>query len=378
MLYALLILSTLAIVSLAYRTLTTLRHYKIVDISSESPLPEMPTVSVCIAVRNETHALAQCLERVLASDYAKLEVLVLDDSSDDGTSLIIKSFANAGVRFVPGKELPDGWLGKNHAYQTLIDEASGDVLLFIDVDTSIKPTTISQLVSLLVDSDVQMLSVLPRRDDGYRLSAIFGTMRYYWELLLGSNSSPPAASALWMVDAETLKTDGIGLANYGLSVRPERHMARQLTARNGYRYFIGTEKLGVSYEKHLHSQHETALRLYYPMTGRKLMNWLACSVYLSLLVAPLVIILSIQWDNLILTWSLLLVITVSATFGLFVRRTYSHLAWQLRIPLGPLLILQELGLLLISYVRYRRGTVTWKGRSIQAQPDRHDALKMSD
>ncbi|HEY5695544.1 MAG TPA: glycosyltransferase, partial [Candidatus Saccharimonadales bacterium] len=46
-------------------------------------ISELPTVSVCIPARNERHAMTQCLERVLASTYQKLEVIVFDDSSDD-------------------------------------------------------------------------------------------------------------------------------------------------------------------------------------------------------------------------------------------------------------------------------------------------------
>ena len=68
---------------------------------------DLPTVSVCISARNETHAMTQCLERIVASDYPKLEVIVLDDGSRDNTSLLIKSFAHAGVRFIEGSSLPD-------------------------------------------------------------------------------------------------------------------------------------------------------------------------------------------------------------------------------------------------------------------------------
>lgn len=90
-----------------------------------------PSVSVCIPARNETHAMTQCLERVLASDYEKLEVIVFDDNSADDTSVLVKSFAHAGVRFIPGKKLPEGWLGKNHALEVLAQEASGTYIIFL-------------------------------------------------------------------------------------------------------------------------------------------------------------------------------------------------------------------------------------------------------
>ena len=99
---------------------------------------QLPSVSVCIPARNETHAMSECLESVLASDYPKLEAIVLDDHSSDNTSHIIRAFAHAGVRFVEGDELPDDWLGKNFSLQTLANEASGKIILFMDVDTRLE------------------------------------------------------------------------------------------------------------------------------------------------------------------------------------------------------------------------------------------------
>lgn len=371
----LLCLSTLATLLLAVRTYHVLTRFTYRPEVRGSGDHGSPTVSVCVAARNETHALAHCLERVLKSDYPKLEVLVLDDSSNDDTSLIIKSFAHAGVRFIPGKPLPEGWLGKNHAYQTLIDEASGDLALFLDVDTLIGETTVTQLVSQLNVHGRSMISVLPRRDDGLRASAVFGTMRYYWELLLTSPASPPASSALWMVRLDALERAGVGLGNYGSSVRPERHLARQLQREKQYYYLIGTAGLEVSYEKRLQSQYETAMRLYYPMNGRSLPRFVIAASFLTLLLAPLGIATAgvVSWAT---WWAAGLVVAVALTFGAFTRRTYARSAWFSRTILGPVLVLQELMLLMRSYLQYRLGRVTWKGRPVNAQPLRSESLKL--
>lgn len=372
-----LILSTGAILALGSRTVWSLSRYHVV--SPVAPLiDDIPTVSVCIAARNETHALAQCLEQVLRSDYKKLEILVLDDGSTDDTSLIIKSFANAGVRFIPGKQLPIGWLGKNHAYKTLSDEASGDILLYIDVDTVLSQSSIGQLVAYFTRSKLAMLSVLPRREDSQRFSAIAGTMRYFWELILGTRSSPPAASAIWMVDSVAIKQEGIGLENYGLSVRPERHMARQLNMLGKYEYIVGTASLGVRYEKHVQSQYETALRLYYPMTGRTIVKWLFCTIFLLLLLVPLGVGVTPELNDINLVWAVSLTLLTAGIFGLFVTATYGGPLRMLRVIAGPFLIIQELVLLTLSYRKYRSGTVTWKGRSVTDQTQNHDALEINE
>ena len=368
--------SSLATAALAVRTNSVQKKYKFYG--SPVARPDLPTVSVCIAARNETHALAQCLERILKSDYQKLEVLVLDDSSNDDTSLIIKSYASGGVRFIAGTTLPDGWLGKNHAYQQLIDEASGDIVLFLDVDTTLKHDTISRLVDAMLSPKLAMLSVLPRRDDIEHPSSLFNTLRYHWELLLGTNSNPPAASALWMVKKESLNDQGVGLRNYGMSIRPERHMARQLHAVGAYKYFVSSKTLGVGFEKRLASQWETATRLYYPMLGRNMFAWLTFMIFLLLLLAPIGLLLSFQWHMTELNWVFFLAIANVVLLTIISSRLHSGSIMRLRVLVWPFLIVQELMLMTVSLIAHASGSVTWKGRSINAQPDVHDHLVIDE
>jgi glycosyltransferase involved in cell wall biosynthesis len=379
LIYGLLLLATIAASGLLLRTIWALNRFAYRPLEH---LPindgDIPSVSICIAARNETHALAQCLERVLKSDYPKLEVLVLDDSSNDDTSLIIKSFAGAGVRFIAGAPLPNEWLGKNHAYQTLIDEASGDYVLFLDVDTAIQPGTVTKLVRQLIANNRSMLSVLPRREDSYHASALFGTMRYQWELLLASRKSPPASSALWMVERRKLDELGVGLKNYGRSVRPERHLARQLQRQRSYWYLIGTKELGVAIEKRLQSQRETAVRLYYPASGRRFVLWALTLAFFFLLDTPIVVIFSGAWNQHTFMWSVAIIALTYSGFILYTLKTYGGATRLLRVLIWPMLIIQEIILLIMSFITYRFGTVTWKGRPVNAQPVNHDALRVNE
>jgi len=373
---ALLSLSTAAITLFSVKVAKALHQYRYVPVEARS---DTPSVSVCIAARNETHALAQCLERVLKSDYEKLEILVLDDSSTDDTSLIIKSFANAGVRFIAGKPLPSGWLGKNHAYQTLLDEASGEYVMFLDVDTTLKVTSIRLLVDMVLAHNVSMISTLPRREDSHRASAILGTMRYVWELLIGSKSRPPAASALWMVKKDSLSAEGIGLAHYGMSVRPERHLARQLHKTQQYMYVVSAPTMGVGFEKHLSSQQQTATRLYYPISGRSSVGFIASLLFLVSLVIPAILtilFIFIQSDSCLGTWAIVLLLAMTIVMSFIASRTYGRVGRPVRVLLWPLIIAQEILLLVMSFIAYRFGTVTWKGRPVESGPSHADALKL--
>lgn len=334
-----------------------------------------PTVSVCIPVRNEMRVMTECLERVLASDYPKIEIIVFDDGSTDDTSVLVRSFAHVGVRFVPGRELPDGWLGKNHALSILASEASGSKLLFLDVDTHIGVTTISQLVGYMTTEQLDMVSVLPIRRDGWSPSVWFGYMRYYWELIIAGRSMPATSSGLWMIDREVLAQHG-GFAAYAADVRPEQRLAEQI-GTSKYHCLLGTSQLGVAEYKPWRSQREAARRLYYPIVGGRLFAGLAGVVMLLLLNVPLLTIIvgAIAQRSDMVMWAELLIIIHMALYAVYTRRMWQR-GWWFGALLVPALFVQELWLLTLSLTGYATHTVTWKGRSVTAPSMKTDYLSI--
>src|SRR5207248_6212188 len=85
------------------------------DISvSCGPVSEkvLPFVSIIVPCRNEEKHIGRCLESILANDYPKdrMEILVLDGMSEDGTREIVASYSQAYpiVRLVdnPKKHIP--------------------------------------------------------------------------------------------------------------------------------------------------------------------------------------------------------------------------------------------------------------------------------
>jgi glycosyltransferase involved in cell wall biosynthesis len=326
----------------------------------------LPSVSVCVPARNETHAMTQCLERVLASDYRKMEVIVFDDESADDTSILINSFAHAGVRFVPGTSLPEGWLGKNHALDVIAREASGSFILFLDVDTHIAPSTITQLVDYAVSEELQMVSVIPGRNDVWRPNVLFGHLRYYWKILLSRERSPATSSSLWMIKRHTLLDTIGGFKPHKAEVEPESRMAA-LIGPKAYRCLVNTASLGVSYEKRLQSQYETSRRLLYPMTGGTWLTGLVGMVLMLLLNVPLLLLIA----GVFFGWSPLQTLAVLYLVGfatLYSR--YTHAIWRsnwwLAFFVWPIVIFQELILFSSSLIGYAKGTITWKGRPVAA------------
>lgn len=335
---------------------------------------QLPSVSVCIPARNETHAMSECLESVLASDYPKLEAIVLDDHSSDNTSHIIRAFAHAGVRFVEGDELPDDWLGKNFSLQTLANEASGKIILFMDVDTRLERESIRLMVEDMLFENRKMLSVIPQRNDTYRASSWLSTLRYFWELVLNSRTIPGVSSAAWMIDRHVLIDELGGFGEWRDEVQPESHIAAELTKTDEYQLVVSTPALGVNFEKKWASQIETSRRLLLPRFGNSVTSvLLGASLSCTVIMTQIVIIVAILERS----WIMLGVEALLGGMAVIVFAQYYRMTlrsrWPLALFLSPYIVWQELYLLLSSVVGYKRGTITWKGRVVK-RPTRKRTL----
>ncbi len=112
---------------------------------------ESELVSVLIPAFNEAKVIAASVWRILDSRDAKLEVIVIDDGSTDGTSDIVReNFAdNPRVTLLT---LPNG--GKARAINAGLALAHGDVVVALDADTHFEPDTIARLARWFVDDKI--------------------------------------------------------------------------------------------------------------------------------------------------------------------------------------------------------------------------------
>lgn len=140
----------------------------------------LPRVSIVIPARNEERNLEEALRSILALDYDNLEIDVVDDRSTDRTGEILDRMAAAEprLRVVHVRELPAGWLGKNHALWLGAEKASGEFLLFTDADVVLEPSALRRAVGRMTSDSLDHLTASPGID---RPSVLF-------ELFLGAFS----------------------------------------------------------------------------------------------------------------------------------------------------------------------------------------------
>jgi glycosyltransferase involved in cell wall biosynthesis len=109
-----------------------------------------PSVTLIIAAHNEAGSIGDKLDNTMGLDYPadRLEVIVASDGSDDGTNEIVDQYADR-VRLLA---LPRN--GKASAMNAAIGEASGEVIVFSDANSTYAGDAIRALVRPFADPSV--------------------------------------------------------------------------------------------------------------------------------------------------------------------------------------------------------------------------------
>jgi cellulose synthase/poly-beta-1,6-N-acetylglucosamine synthase-like glycosyltransferase/peptidoglycan/xylan/chitin deacetylase (PgdA/CDA1 family) len=114
----------------------------------------LPDVSVVIPAYNEAAGIAATVRSMVTSRYrGRIEVIVVDDGSSDGTAAIARSLRIPYVRVI---SQPNS--GKPGALNRGIAEAHSDILILVDGDTIFQADTIGRLIAPLAAADVGAVS----------------------------------------------------------------------------------------------------------------------------------------------------------------------------------------------------------------------------
>ena len=128
----------------------------------------LPKISVIVPARNEAAEIRNALTTLLKSEGIELELIAIDDRSTDATGSIMDDVAATDHRLkvIHLQELPDGWLGKNHAMHVGSQAATGELLLFTDGDILFEPGALEVAVLHFQNRQLQHLCLLPKMMPG--------------------------------------------------------------------------------------------------------------------------------------------------------------------------------------------------------------------
>lgn len=155
----------------------------------------LPSISVIIPFYNAKSSISLCLESLIELNYPrnKLEIILVDNGSNDGSEKIVKEF---NVRLIYDGSIRSSYQARN----TGIKNAHGDLIAFTDSDCIVSPDWLKNLATYWDDNDIgcfagEILSYEPKTitekfSDRYRILEQNGTLSHpYMPFTATANSS---------------------------------------------------------------------------------------------------------------------------------------------------------------------------------------------
>jgi len=158
-------LGVIALAWLTYGIGTAYGALRLPRLENSPPAPdsECAPISLLFAARDEEEKLPDALASLAALDYPSLEIVAVDDRSQDATGRLLDEFAarNPRARVIHVKELPAGWLGKPHALEKAYQASRSEWLLFTDADVRFAPETLRRAMKRAQSEKLDHLTLVP-------------------------------------------------------------------------------------------------------------------------------------------------------------------------------------------------------------------------
>jgi cellulose synthase/poly-beta-1,6-N-acetylglucosamine synthase-like glycosyltransferase len=123
------------------------RFSRVANDAGAPPLPAVPSVTLLVAVKDEREVIERCVRSMVESDYPDLQVIVVDDCSEDGTAERLAELERELGFTLLALERN---VGKKNALVRGAELATGEVIAFTDSDCVLAPDALRRCVAALV------------------------------------------------------------------------------------------------------------------------------------------------------------------------------------------------------------------------------------
>jgi chlorobactene glucosyltransferase len=339
-----------------------------------------PLVSILIPARNEEFNIKKCVNSVLAQNYADFEVIVLDDNSSDATPQIMAEIAGQDERLhlLWGESLPSGWTGKNWACHQLSGAARGDVLLFMDADTYMSPTSLSATIGALKDNQTGLLSALPAEEtitwgEKFIVPIIHWAIFCIMPLILAFKKWVPSIAVshgqYMCFTREAYNQIGGHASVRNRIVEDQAITSLIVKAGIKWRLFDGTRILSCRMYRSSQEAAEGLIKNLFPFFGYNIPYFVFVWIWLVIvfwqpIVTLIILATGVNVDPKYIIPSLFNLGLSLVIWGLFYRRFKFPFYLTFLYPITQIVVST---IAMFSMVRNLKGTAVWKGRILSHQ-----------
>jgi cellulose synthase/poly-beta-1,6-N-acetylglucosamine synthase-like glycosyltransferase len=183
------------------------------------------------------------LESVCQLRYPGLRVIAVNDRSTDRTGELLESVRKkyAQLTILTVHELPQGWLGKNHALHEGYKSSSEEWMLFTDADVVFQKDTLLKAINYCHAYEVDHLVVLPDVCSRSKLlNSVLETFKLMLEIRLRpwDVSNPKSSASIGVGAFNLVKRDAYVAAgtHEAIAMRPDDDLKLgEMIKRHGYR-----------------------------------------------------------------------------------------------------------------------------------------------
>jgi chlorobactene glucosyltransferase len=330
----------------------------------------LPRVCVLIPARNEEENIGRCLDSLLDQDYPNYNITVLDDDSSDATFDIVNDYSKRyeTISYLKGKPLPENWLGKNWACWQLSQQASGEILLFIDADTWHNERAITATVFWMDKFKLNMLSAFPQQITDNLIEKIIVpiidiilyTLLPLWFTYISKSPQMSAANGQWLAIRTKNYQEIGGHRRLKTRVVEDVEMAR-LCKRSGLRIMTlsGSKMVFCRMYQDFIGIWTGLSKNFFGLTGNNIIILLVMMAIMSLaFILPYIAV--IFFKSSLIMWTalgfiILLRLILALAFG-------HHIL--ISLIFFPLTILIGMIIAVNSFYQSKFGSVSWKGRKV--------------
>lgn len=117
---------------------------------------EQPLVSVCIPVYNGEKYIAETIQSVLSQTYSRIEVLVQDNASTDGTRDILHELARRYSQLRIEQNEQNCGMAAN--WNLVINRAQGDYIMLLSADDLLKETFVASCLDAFAKQKIEAVT----------------------------------------------------------------------------------------------------------------------------------------------------------------------------------------------------------------------------